>query len=225
MASNISVKISGPALRVTAYVINNDILNQLRSATVKDAVYEDEALSVVVNIALRTIRVANGFCIENVDDFDFDVRINGDSLEIEKIGMLSDGCEFADEFNSVIEKTLLAKEGNNEPVGADFMAAAGEMLVLEFEEIKLGCLTCNFDVSSRVRLEDIELGLVHLDVVSDISQATYELGLLGGMEKDIRYIICNGERYEFDMDILSGYPSRFVLVKRNKSGEWLSEKL
>jgi hypothetical protein len=225
MASRVTVKISGPAFRVTAYVVNSKILKQLQSATEDDALYEDEPLSIVGNIALRAIRVANGFCIDNVDDFKFEVRIDGEFQEVEKVGLLYEGCEFDDEFDSELEKTLLARSENSEPVGEDFSAKAGQMLVLEFEDIKLAELTCSFDVSSQIGLKDIELGLVDLDVVSEMSQATYELGLINGLEKDIRYIIFNGEKHEFDIDVLSSYASSFVLVKRNKSGEWVQEAL
>ena len=84
MASRVTVKISGPAFRVTAYVVNSKILKKLQSATEDDALYEDEPLSIVGNIALRAIRVANGFCIDNVDDFKFEVQIDGEFQEVFK---------------------------------------------------------------------------------------------------------------------------------------------
>jgi hypothetical protein len=225
MSTQVSVKISGPAFRVTAYVIDSKILKQLQSATEEDALYEDNPLTVVGNLALRSIRVANGFCMDGVGDFKVEVLLGDESQEIEEIGTLYDGCEFHEEFDSDIEKTLIAREENDEPVGEEFPIAKNEMLVLEFEEIKLGEIACSFDAARDVTLEDLELGLVDLDVDSHISQATYELGLLNGMEKDIRYVIVDGQKYEFDMDVLSGYASRFMLVKRNKDGNWVASDL
>lgn len=225
MPSHVSVKISGPAFRVTAYVINSKILKQLQSATEEDALYEDNPLSVVGNLALRSMRVANGFCIDSVDDFDVEVQIDEEPQEIEEIGILSEGCEFHEEFDSDREKTLIARYENCEPVGENFPIDKNEMIVLEFEEVKLGEMACSFGAAKDVTLEDIEFGLVDLDVVSQISQATYELGLLNGMEKDIRYVIVDGQKYEFDMDVLSGYASRFMLVKRNKDGNWVASAL
>jgi hypothetical protein len=225
MPTRVSLKISGPAFRVTAYVIDSKILKQLQSATEEDALYEDNPLSVVGNLALRSMRVANGFCIESADDFEVEVQIDDESQEIEEIGILSDGCEFHEEFDSDIEKTLIAREENHEPVGGEFPLEKNEMLVLEFEEIKLGEMSFSFEAARDVTLENIELGLVSLDVDSHISQATYELGLLNGMEKDIRYVIHDGHKYEFDMDVLSGYASRFMLVKRNKDGNWVASDL
>ena len=225
MPTQVSVKISGPAFRVTAYVINSKILKQLQSATEEDALYEDNPLSVVGNLALRSMRVANGYCLGSVDDFKFKVQIDDEPQEIEEIGILSEGCEFHEEFDSDIEKTLIARYENCEPVGKDFPLGKNEMLVLEFEEVKLGEMVCSFDAARDITLVDIELGLVDLDVVSQISQATYELGLLNGMEKDIRYVIVDGEKYEFDMDVLNGYASRFILVKRSKDGNWVASDL
>jgi len=225
MSTQVSLKISGPAFRVTAYVINSKLLKQLQSATEEDALYEDNPLSVVGNLALRSMRVANGFCIDSVDNLKIEVQINGEPQAVEEIGILSDGCEFHEEFDSDIEKTLIARYENCEPVGENFPIEKNEMLVLEFEEIKLGEMACSFDTDRDITMEDIELGLVDLDVVSLVSQATYELGLMNGMEKDIRYVIFDGQKYEFDMDVLSGYASRFMLAKRNKEGNWVASDL
>jgi len=220
MSTRIFVRISGPAFRVTAYIINNKILKKLKSAIVDDALYEDNPLSIINNLALRSMRVANGYCIDNVDCLAFEVLINGVPQKIEGIGILSQGCDFDEEFDSDIEKTLIAKSENCEQVGEHFPIDKNEMLVLEFEEIKLGNLVCSFEASRDVALKDIEIGLVNLDVVTQISEATYELGMLNGMEKDIRYIIFDGKKYDFDMDVLNGYASRFILVNRDKHEKW-----
>ena len=91
MPSHVSVKISGPAFRVTAYVINSKILKQLQSATEEDALYEDNPLSVVGNLALRSMRVANGFCIDSVDDFDVEVQIRAHADPVPAVAQLVGG--------------------------------------------------------------------------------------------------------------------------------------
>ncbi len=225
MPTQVSVKISGPAFRVTAYVINSKILKQLQSATEEDALYEDNPLSVVGNLALRSMRVANGFCIHNADCFDVEVLIGGKPMKIERIGMLLEGCEFHEEFDSDIDKTLIGKSENREPLGASFPLAKNEMLVLEIEDIKLGELSCDFEVINEVAVKDLELGLVALDAESVISDATYRLRLLNNMEEDIRSINFNNQKHDFHMNVLSGYCSDFVLVKRNSCGDWVQVDL
>ena len=69
MTHKLSLKISGPAYRVTCYVIDEEILQELRDATIEDAVYEDNPISLVANIALRSEIVANGFCVHKSGDF------------------------------------------------------------------------------------------------------------------------------------------------------------
>ena len=86
-------------------------------------------------------------------------------------------------------------------------------------------MTFDIDSPFQLSVQDIELGLVDLDADTDISHATYDLGLLNGMEQDIRYVLVNGEKYDFDMEVLNSYSSDFYLVRKSKNGAWTKEWL
>lgn len=225
MATNVEIVISGSGYRVTAYVINNKILNELKHATKDDALYENNPYSLVANISLNSIRVANGFCLYGAEKLKFDFSINGKSINIENVGILWDGCEYEEEFETDREKTLLATEKYLEGLGDGVKLKKSEMLIVEVEEMKYAEMTCEFTTEKLPKIQDINLGIVNLDVESDISNATYLTGLLEGMEKDIRYVVCDGQKHDFEIAIMNGRVSSFYLVKRDKSGIWKTEYL
>jgi hypothetical protein len=224
MTCKVILKITGPSLRVTSYVINEEILERLMNSTIDDALYEDNPISLVGNISLRSYEVAEGFCIHKTKDLEFELLINNIKHKIKAVGSLYEGCDFEDEFESERKETLIAREENNELLGDGFDLADNEMLVVEVEDIKYAEMTFVIESPVKLSVQDIELGLVNLDADSDLSRATYDLGLLNGMECDIRYVLVNGKKYSFDMDVISSYSSDFYLVKKT-DGVWKSEYL
>jgi hypothetical protein len=224
MTCKVILKICGPTHRATSYVINKEILKQLQDATIDDALYEDNPISLVGNISLRSRVVAEGFCIYKTKDLEFELLINNIKHKIKAVGSLYEGCDFEDEFESERKETLIAREENNELLGDGFDLADNEMLVVEVEDIKYAEMTFVIESPVKLSVQDIELGLVNLDADSDLSRATYDLGLLNGMECDIRYVLVNGKKYSFDMDVISSYSSDFYLVKKT-DGVWKSEYL
>ncbi len=218
------LKISGPTHNVTSYVINKEILKQLQDATIDDALYEDNPISLVGNISLRSRVVAEGFCIYKTKDLEFELLIDNVMCNIKAVGLLYEGYDFEDEFESVRNETLVAREENIELWGEGFDLADNEMLVVEVEDIKYAQMTFDIESPVKISVQDIELGLVDLDADSDLFRATYHLGLLNGMEKDIRYVLVNGKKYNFDMDVISSYSSDFYLVRKT-DGVWIKEWL
>ena len=223
MTYNVTVKLRGSGYRVTAYLIDNAILKTLKKTTVEDALYEENPTSLVGNIANEAIRISEGFCIYNTDDFECSVLINGNVAEVEKIGFLDDGVTFEEEFSTSRNKTLIARRETNEALGEGIIIKKNEMVVVEVCDIKIAEMSASFNSIQSLQIKDLELGLVDLDVNTDISHATYLNGLLHGMEKDIRYVIHNNVKHAFETDVLSSYPSSFYLAKRNSSGSWDNE--
>jgi hypothetical protein len=224
MTCKVILKITGPSLRVTSYVINEEILEQLMNATIDDALYEDNPISLVGNISLRSDEVAEGFCIYKQKGVEYELLINNVKHKIKAAGLLNEGCDFHDCFETDRNETLIAREENNELLCDGFDLADDEMLVVEVEDIKYAEMTFVIESPVKLSVQDIELGLVDLDAGSDLSRATYNLGLLNGMECDIRYVLVNGKKYNFDMDVISSYSSDFYLVKKT-DGVWKSEYL
>ena len=224
MTHKLSLKISGPAYRVTCYVIDEEILQELRDATIEDAVYEDNPISLVAKIALRSEVVTHGFCVQKSGDFKCEVFIDNEGSSIEVVGFLCEGDVFEEDFQTE-NATLIGREENVEFLGEGFSLADNEMFVVEVEDIKYAEMTFDIDSPFQLSVQDIELGLVDLDVDTDISHATYHLGLVEGMEKDIRYVLVNGKKYDFDMEVLNSYSSDFYLVRKSQNGAWTKEWL
>jgi hypothetical protein len=224
MTCKVILKITGPSLRVTSYVIDEEILERLMNATIDDALYEDNPISLVGNISLRSRVVAEGFCIHKTKDIEFELLIDNVVCNIEAVGFLPEGEDYAEFFDTPSSTTLIAREENIELLGEGFDLADNEMLVVEVEDIKYAQMTFVIESPVKISVQDIELGLVDLDVDSDLSRATYDLGLLNGMESDIRYAVVKNEKYLFDMEVLNSYSSDFYLVKKI-DGVWTKEWL
>lgn len=223
MNNKISIELRGSGIRVSAYVIDSKILKKIKEANEKDALYEDNPISVVRNLAKRAFQIAGGFCIYSADDLTCKVKINNKKTVIKKIGLLYDGCDYKEEFSTPRNKTLIAREENSEPLGEKENIGKNEILVVEVEEMKLAQMSANFEVDQPISVSELEIGLVDLDVDTELSRAVYPNGILQGMEKDIKWIIYDNTKHEFECEILSGYSSTFYLVRRNSRGEWVSE--
>jgi TPR repeat protein len=218
LKDTVMVRIVGPGCRVSAYEIDQKILKKLRSATPSDAVYEDNPLSIVSNIAKRSYRVCEGMSIQ---ESELEARLGrNDVWTSMKIGLLPDGCTFEETFTGLREGYLLAHEKNVEPLGCNEIPTKASMFVLEVEEYKMAQLSATLNVDEDFDSGDIELLAVDMDVPHLLSEITYGLGVLNGVEQDIRRVKYRGQTEDFELDILNGYASRFYLVKKDKDGAW-----
>jgi hypothetical protein len=226
MNTSISICIEGPAYRVTAYIINNKILKEIQNASDEEALYEDNKYSLVGNLALDAIRVSEGFCIYEADNLKWDVAINGKEVDLKKVGHLAEGFEYSDEFDVPRSQALVASFEDDEKVGDGLKLKRGQMFMVEVEDIKFQRASLQIETPGEIKMEDVRLGIVDLDVDTDVSSATYLTGILGQKEKDIRYVLCGGERYEFEFEVFKSYASGFYLVRPTKEADvWKKEYL
>lgn len=224
MSCRIVMRIKGSAERVSLHVINEEILDRLMNATIDDALYEDNPITWVADISNDFLRVTQGFCIDKINGSDISLQIDGKEIEIEAVGMLEEGSDFEETFQTDRNSTLFARTENSEILGEKLSIKSDEMFVLEFEDIKYGELTCFVDYPSKVAITDIELGVVVLNSDTEASRATNNTSFLGGNKFDIRYLIINGEKHELEMAVHNGYSSEFYLM-RKINGVWKSEYL
>jgi hypothetical protein len=224
MNTSISIYIEGPAYKVTAYVINNKILKEIEGASDEDALYEGNKYSLVSDMALDAIRVSEGFCIYESDNLEWSVTINEKEVGVNKVCYLNEGVEYAEEFDVPRNQSLVASFEDDEWLGADLKLKRGQMFMVEVEDVKLLRASVEIEVAGEINLEDLRLGVVDLDVLTDVSSATYLTGILNGMEKDVRYLMCGGVRYEFEFEVLNSYPSRFYSVRKTKVAHVWEEK-
>jgi hypothetical protein len=218
----INISFTGAGYRVSAYLIDKNILDTLRNATPDEALYEDNPYSLVGNIAKSHHLVANGFCIDAKNKCI--LKTSGGELCIDNMGILYDGEEYDELFNTPKTSTLIAKESNILSLEPDLKLDRNDMLIVEVIDIKKATYSASFK-ANNFKFENLELGLVNLDCETDLSKATYDVGLLKGMEKDIRSILYNGKEYSFDLDILNSYPSTFYLLSKDSGGVFECEFL
>jgi hypothetical protein len=70
----------------------------------------------------------------------------------------------------------------------------------------------------RLDIRNFRLLTTELDSFNEYAEATYNLGLLKGMERDIWGISYNEKEYEFQQEIMSGTKEFFLL--RHNNGKW-----
>ena len=222
--SKIKVEFSGTGYQVGCYVVNDEILDQLMSATEEDALYEDNPFSLIRDIGEKYTLVANGFELQG-DTYQCRVNIDSEETEIVKFGTFYNSEPYDEQFDTPRELTLFAEEEKYEILGKDFILAKNEGLIVEVIDMKEANLFTYFETSLHATVNDLEIIVMDLDMNNDLSLATYGQGLLQGMDKDIRAISCFGQNYDLELEIINSYPSSFYHVKRNKLGEWESEYL
>lgn len=219
------VTLRGAGCRITAYFIDEQILGELMSTPTRKALYEDNPFSLVANLALHTIRIAQGFCIYKAGDQACKLLIDNQLVEIELVGYVDDGYAYEEIFSASLERALVAYFQDVEPLQEDKVLELNQLLIIELEDFKLGELSSYLTSKAPIKVRDLKLGVVDLDYDSELSRATYQLGLTIDIEKDIRYLIHKDQRYDFELEILNGYSSTFYLVRRKPNGAWTAKCL
>jgi hypothetical protein len=222
MSDVINISFAGAGYRVSAYLIDKDILDTLHNATLDEALYEDNPYSLVGNIAKSYHLVANGFCIDAVNKCI--LKTPGGESCVDNFGILYNGYEYDELFESPRDVTLIAKESKILSLEPDLKIKKDDLLIVEVIDMKQATYSVAFK-ANNFKFENLELGLVDLDCDTDLSKATYDVGLLKGMEKDIRSVIYDGTVYSFDLEILNSYPSTFYLLTKDSSGGFECEFL
>lgn len=219
------VTLRGAGCRITAYFIDETILEELKNTPISKALFEDNPFSLVGNLATHVIRISQGFCIYKSEGQSCRVNIDDKLINIEQVGYLDDGYAYQEVFKTSPERTLVAHYQDVEPLQEDKPLKPNQLLIIELEDFKLGELSSYFTSREPIEVEDLKLGLIDLDFDTELSRATYQLGLTVDLEKDIRFLIYNGQKYDFELEILNGYSSTFYLVRRENDGTWISKYL
>jgi len=220
MSNVINLSFTGAGYRVSAYLIDEGILDTLRNASPDEALYEENPYSLVGNIAKSHYLVANGFCIDAANKCI--LKTPDGEFFVENKGILYNGYKYDELFESPRDVTLVAEESKILNLEPDLIIKKGDMLMVEVIDMKLATYSATFK-TNKFKFENLELGLVDLDCDTDLSKATYDVGLLKGMEKDIRCVFYNGIDYGFDLEILNSYPSAFYLISKDSNGEFECE--
>jgi hypothetical protein len=214
--NSVRVIISGPGYRASLYVIDNEILETLRNTPVAEAQYEDNPFSNVVNLALSSCRVCLGLDIGR-KNLVAKMFVNEIEVAISKMGFIPEESDVKETLGISPKHCLVAFEDDVEMLSANadktIESTNNSMFILEVEEYKHGTLSVCFETSIFPTPGDLKLGLVDIDDPnSRVSQITHANGLIGNVEQDIRYLIVDGTKHQFELEISSGYSSNFYLI-------------
>lgn len=218
---NIRIVLSGSGYRASLYSINDEILEALRNTPVEEAQYEDNPFSNVGNIALSSCLVCLGLDINN-DQLAAKMFVDNLEVNIVKIGFIPEECNVEDELGVPPQDSLVAFSDDVEML-SDYADVALEptddpLYILEVEEYKHGVLSVALESAVAPSPGDLRLGLIDVDdPASHITQITYANRLLGNVEQEIRFLIADKKKYEFELEIYKGYSSSFYLIRDDGS--------
>lgn len=223
MTSTVRVCIQGRGHHVKAYVLGQKDLKRLLSATDADAIYEDNPYSVVGMLSPYAHAVTLGFDPSRSGLFNCWVEIGSDKRVIEDIVFDSgdaDGLESFDEGSQ-----LIVREDVRLELGRDVKLKKSQVLVFETISLRNAILSVEFEAVGDFELKEIQLKAANLDVPFDLARASYDLGLLDGMDQDIRSVSYKDKDYSFDLEIINSTQSSFHLCRRSDDGDWVAEFL
>jgi len=108
---------------------------------------------------------------------------------------------------------------NSKKFGDGKSLSTDSLIVIDITEIAHCTLDAWLDDDGKKPdLRNFQLLSIDLDSCNEYSEAIYSLGVLKGMERDIRGISYGGQETEFDLSITKGY--RELIMVRYQNGSW-----
>jgi len=216
----IQVTISGYGNNTFIYNINKDILQLLlANSKSKDRI---NPLDILEDSCVISENICYGI---NVIDNAPWIIINIDGNSVQLDGLL-DASDFEDsdyQDKEITENNLLYFADNVSNLNGDIPESM--VAVVVNEKCKGADAISEFEIDSLFDMNNIRLNLIDLDTSSDYSEATYHLGLLEGMEMNLKSISYGGKEFAFSVvneDIVS---QEIYIVQKNTDGEFTSYRL
>lgn len=217
------ISIQGRGHYVKAYVLGRKELNKLLSATEADSIYEDNPYSVVGMLCPSVETVTLGFDPARRRMYRCRIEHNKSQLMIDDL--VFDSGDGVDLSSFDPESQLIVKEDPLLALGRGVNLRKSHVLVIEVIHLRDAILSTSVEVSASFRLADLQLIAANLDAPFDLARATYDLGLLDGMDQDIRAVRYGSADHLFELEVLNSSQSSFYLCRRSNDGQWLSEFL
>ncbi len=221
--TNVKVCLQGRGHSVKAYTLGPKELKRLLSATEADAIYEDNPYSLVGMLSPSAEAVTLGFDPARCASYSMWVEVNSKRVTLDDLVFDSGDDDDLATFRP--ESQLIVREDALLALGRDFKLKKNQAVVIEVINLRDATLSTSFQVASDFKLADITLIAANLDAPFELARASYDLGLLDGMDQDIRKVRYASVDHDLELEIINSSQSSFYLCQRSEDGEWSSDFL
>jgi len=221
MDSKIHVQLEGSGYNIWLLFIAPEIYERLKVNAENDFpesaydILEEEDLMADARLAALGIDSYSGFTGKIISDSE-ELVING-AVNTYEDYPLEDFVR--DEEIVGVDNLIECNLKNAERFGDGLSLPHDSLIVIDITEINNCTLDAVLDDDGkRLDIRNFQLLTMDLDSCNDYSDATYTLGVLKSMERDIRGISYGEQEAEFELSIIKGY--RELLLVRHRDGKW-----
>ena len=221
MDSKIHVQLEGSGYNIWLLFITPEIYERLKVNAENDFpesaydILEEEDLMADAQLAAFGIDSYSGFTGKIISDSE-ELDING-AVNTYKDYPLEEFVR--DEEIVGVDNLIECNLKNAERFGDGLSFPRDSLIVIDITEISHCTLDAWLDDDGKkLDIRSFQLLTLDLDSFNDYSAATYSLGVLKGVERDIRGISYNGQEADFELAITKGY--RELLLVRQRDGKW-----
>jgi len=221
MDSKIHVQLEGSGYNIWLLFITPEIYERLKVNAENDFpesaydILEEEDLMADARLAAHGIDSYSGFTGKIISDSE-ELVING-AVNTYEDYPLEDFVR--DEEIVGVDNLIECNLKNAERFGDGESLNLDSLIIIDITEISHCTLDAWLDGDSKkLDIRNFQLLTMDLDSNNDYSKATYSLGVLKGVERDIRGISYNGKESEFELAITKGY--RELMLVRYRDGDW-----
>jgi hypothetical protein len=221
MDSKIHVQLEGSGYNIWLLFITPEIYERLKVNAENDFpesaydILEEEDLMADARLAALGIDSYSGFTGKIISDSE-ELVING-AVNTYEDYPLEDFVR--DEEIVGVDNLIECNLKNAERFGDGLLLPHDSLIVIDITEISHCTLDAWLtDDGKKFDMRSFQFLTLDLDSNNDYSKATYSLGVLKGVERDIRGISYNGQEAEFELAITKGY--RELMLVRYRDGDW-----
>lgn len=226
MSTQALLSLTANGVMITAYVISDETLGIMKAMFCDKTIDPeyDSPLHMADENAIKAISITKGLSEDGFESGS--LTVGKTSYQIDGVVVTSgdESFEEACEHNGFGDPNDCL-ESNSErilPLGLNFKVPDNCHLVVEVLEFDEGEFSCEFEVRNprTFNPSDIKLIGYDLDVETDLSAASYGVGLTGCMEHDLLGFEFEDEYFEFEAEIPYS-SSNIHLISKGEAGLWI----
>lgn len=221
MDSKIHVQLEGSGYNIWLLFITPEIYEKLKMNAEND--FPKSAFDILEEEDFMADATLASLGLDSYLGFTGRIISNSETLEIK--GAINTYEDYSledivrDEEISGIENLIECNLKNAKRFGDGMSLPHDSLIVIDITEIDHCTLDAWLDDDGKeLDIRNFQLLTVDLDSCNEYSEAAYSLGVLKGMERDIRGISYGNQEAEFELAITKGY--RELLLVSYRNGNW-----